>query len=66
MAHCFGIQLSALLGEAHDEGQGDQTEEQGGEDYEGVLVAEHGGLELHLAVGHGDCCLRGLFFALSV
>ena len=52
-AEGFGIGLRGFAGQSHDERQRRKEEDHAGEDGEGVLVAEHGGLAEHLLVGLG-------------
>ena len=52
--------FSRFLGRRIKNGSGTSAEEQRGEHDEGVFVAEHCGLQLHLEIGAADGCLHGL------
>ena len=60
MGHGFGVNCYALGRKAHDERQRHEAGDGHGEDGEGVLVGQHGGLADHLLVGHADGQLVGL------
>ena len=60
----FGLGLFGFAGEAHEERERGESCDGHGEDEEGVLVTEHGGLAEELLVGDADGALLAADAAL--
>ena len=59
-AKSFGVGLCCFAGESHEERQRRQAKDDGGENEEGILIAEHRRLAQHLLVSLSDGHLGGV------